>query len=186
MLIRAFIAVVPSSESLNEMEKYLSHLRPLADHKWVNRSGLHVTLRFLGEIFPKVFEEIMMKLEDVKLAPFRISLDHCGTFPGVARAKVLWISGETGSSELKQLAAQTEQIAVSCGLPPEGKNFSPHLTIARTRVEGNMPKELIEAMKDTPVFSWQCKDFVLMQSQLTPRGPIYTEAKRYQLLNGGS
>ena len=182
MLIRAFIAVAPSIETLNAMEKYLSQLRPLADHKWVNRSQLHVTLRFLGEIFPKVFDEIKMKLEDVKIAPFRISLDHSGAFPSVSRAKVLWISGETGSKELKQLAAQTEQIAVSCGLEPERRSFSPHLTIARTRVEGNMPEALIKAMKDTPVFSWQCKDFVLMQSQLTPRGPIYTEAKRYQLM----
>jgi len=181
MLIRAFIAVVPSGEVQNAMEKYLSQLRPLANHKWVNRSQLHVTLRFLGEIDPKVFDEIKMKLEDVKIAPFRISLDHCGAFPGIARAKVLWISGETGSSELKQLAAQTEQIAVSCGIAPEEKKFSPHLTIARTRIEGNMPEELIKAMKDAPVFSWQCKDFVLMQSQLTPHGPIYTEAKRYQL-----
>jgi len=181
MLIRAFVAVVPSDEILNAMEKYLSRLRPLADFKWVNRSQLHITLRFLGEILPKVFDDIKTKLENIRAAPFNISIDHSGAFPNFSRAKVLWISGETGSEELKQLAAQTEQIAVSCGLAPESRKFSPHLTIARARVDGNVPEELIQAMKDTPVLSWQCKNFVLMKSQLTPKGPIYTQAGEYVL-----
>ena len=182
MLIRAFIAVVPPDEILNSMERFLSRLRPMADYKWVNRSQLHLTLRFLGEIAPEIFDGIKLKLDDVRMAPFRISLDHSGAFPNVSRAKVLWISGETGSEELKNLAAQAEQIAVSCGLAPESRKFSPHLTIARTRVEGNIPDDLIRAMKDTPVFSWQCSEFVLMQSQLTPRGPIYTIVKKYQFV----
>ena len=179
MLIRAFIAVVPPDEILNAMEKFLSRLRPLADYKWVNRAQLHVTLRFLGEITPKIFDDIKTKLENVRTAPFDISLDNCGAFPNFSRAKVLWISGETGSEGLKQLAAQTEQIAVSCGLASESRKFSPHLTIARTRVDGSIPEKLIQAMKDTPVLSWQCKDIVLMKSQLTPQGPIYTQAGKY-------
>ena len=179
--IRAFIAVVPPEEILDIMESFLSRLRPLADHKWVNRSQLHVTLRFLGEVSPKALDEMKMKLDDVKIAKFWISLDNSGTFPGLSRAKVLWLSGKTGSEELKQLAAQTEQVAVSCGLAAEKRKFSPHLTIARARVEGNMPEKLIQAMKNAPVCSWQCVDFVLMQSRLMPQGPIYTPIKRYQL-----
>jgi len=181
MLIRAFIAVVPPDEVASSMERFLSRLRPMADYKWVNRSQLHLTLRFLGEIAPEVFEGIKTKLDDVRIPPFQISLDHSGAFPNASRAKVLWISGETGSNELKQMAAQTERIAVSCGLAPEARKFSPHLTIARARVEGSIPENLIATMKDTPVFSWQCADFVLMKSQLTPRGPIYTPVKKYQL-----
>ncbi|MCL1940595.1 MAG: RNA 2',3'-cyclic phosphodiesterase [Synergistaceae bacterium] len=181
MLIRAFIAVVPPDEILDSMEKFLSHLRPLADHKWVNRQQLHLTLRFLGEISPEMFDGIKIELDDVRMPPFLISLDNSGAFPNFSRAKVLWISGEPGSEELAQLAAQTEQIAVSCGLTPEKRKFSPHLTIARTRAEGKISENFIRAMKDTPVFSWRCSDFVLMQSQLTPRGPIYTPAKKYQL-----
>jgi len=181
MLIRAFVAVVPPDEILDSMERFLSILRPMANHKWVNRSQLHLTLRFLGEIPSEVFGGIQIKLEEVKAAPFRISLDHSGVFPELSRAKVLWISGKTGADELCQLAEQTEQIAVSCGLEPEKRNFSPHLTIARTRIEGSTPEKLIQAMKNTPVFSWQCVDFVLMQSQLTPKGPVYTPIKKYQL-----
>jgi len=181
MLIRGFIAVVPPDVILDTMERFLSRLRALADFKWVNRSQLHLTLRFLGEIPPEVFDEIKVKSEDVRIAPFQISLDHTGVFPGVSRAKVLWISGKTGSDELKQLAEHTERITVSAGLTPEKRNFSPHLTIARTRGESNIPGNLIQAMKDSPIFSWQCTNFVLMQSQLTPHGPIYTPVKRYLL-----
>ena len=179
MLIRAFIAVVPPDEVLDSMESFLSRLRPMADYKWVGRPQLHVTLRFLGEISPEVFDGIKMKLKNIRIAPFRISLDYSGAFPNFSRAKVLWISGKTGSEELKQLAEQTEQIAVSAGLAAEKRKFSPHLTIARTRIECNIPENLIQAMKDPPVFSWQCKNFVLMQSQLTPCGPIYTPVKSY-------
>jgi 2'-5' RNA ligase len=181
MLTRAFVAVVPPEEILNAMEKFLSSLRPLADYKWVSRPQLHVTLRFLGEITSTELDDIKTKLENVKTASFDLSFDHSGAFPGFTRAKVLWISGKKGSAELKQLAAQAEQIVVSCGLAPEKRNFSPHLTIARTKIEGNIPEELIQAMKDTPVLSWQCSDFILMQSQLTPHGPIYTPIKRYRL-----
>ena len=181
MLIRAFIAVVPPREVLDVMEKYISRLRPLADYKWVNRPQLHLTLRFLGEIPPEVFDDIKLKLDGIRMSPFPISLDNAGAFPNMTRTKVLWISGRTGADELRQLAGQSEQIAVSCGLEPERKKFSPHLTIARTRFEGNAPEELIQAMKAVPVLGWQCKEFVLMQSKLTPGGPIYTPAKKYQL-----
>lgn len=181
MFIRAFIAVAPPEEVLDAMEIFLFRLRPMSDYKWVNRSQLHLTIRFLGEISPEVFDGIKIRLENVRIDPFRISLDYSGAFPGYSRTKVLWISGKTGSEELKRLADQTEQIAISAGLEPEKKKFSPHLTIARTRTECNIPEKLIQAMKDTPSFSWECKDFVLMQSQLTPRGPIYTMAKRYLL-----
>jgi 2'-5' RNA ligase len=181
MLIRAFVAIVPPDDILDNMERFLSRLRPLADYKWVNRSQLHLTLRFLGEITQEVFDEIAIKLDNIKMAPFSISLDNSGAFPGFARAKVLWISGRTGSDELKRLAERTEQIAVSCGLAPERKSFSPHLTIARTRFESNTPLSLIQAMKNVPALSWQCTELVLMQSRLTPHGPIYTPAKKYQL-----
>ena len=181
MLIRAFIAVVPPDDILDAMQKFLSRLRSSADYKWVNRPQLHLTLRFLGEISPEVFSEIESKLGGLRTAPFQISLDHSGAFPHFSRARVLWISGKTGSEELKQLAEKTELIAVSAGLAPENKKFSPHLTIARTRVESSTPEDLALAMKDTPIFSWQCTDFILMQSQLTPRGPIYTPVKRYLL-----
>ena len=181
MLIRAFIAVVPPDDILDSMQKFLTRLRPLADYKWVNRPQLHLTLRFLGEISREVFSDIESKLEGLRTAPFKISLDQSGAFPHFSRARVLWISGKTGSEELKQLAEKTEQIAVSAGLTPENKKFSPHLTIARIRIESNIPEDLTQAMKDTPIFSWQCTDLILMQSQLTPQGPIYTPAKRYLL-----
>ena len=184
MLIRAFIAIVPPDDILNSMERFLSRLRPLADHKWVNRSQLHLTLRFLGEIPPDVFGGIKTRLNDIRMSPFSVALDNAGAFPSLSRAKVLWISGKTGSEELKRLASQTEQIAVSCGLEPEKKKFSPHLTIARTRFESNIPDELILAMNNVPTLTWQCKEFVLMQSQLTQRGPIYTAAEKYQLTEG--
>ena len=181
MLIRAFIAVVPPDDILKSMESFLSRLRPLADYKWVSKAQLHLTLRFLGEISSEVLGGIKKELNEVRTAPFKVSLDHSGVFPKYSNARVLWISGETGSEELKRLAAQVEQISVSCGLAPEKKKFSPHLTIARTRFETNIPEDLIQAMKDTPVCSWECTDFVLMQSQLTPRGPIYTPIQRYEL-----
>lgn len=170
--IRAFIAVVPPNDVLDQMESFLSCLRLFADYKWFTRAQLHLTLRFIGEVSANVLDEIAQKLEGIKLSPFEISLDHAGAFASFSRARVIWLSGTRGAFELRELAAQYEKIAVLWGLPPETKKFSPHL-IARTRPEEKIPQNLESALKQIPSFSWNCAGFTLMQSQL-PRIERFT------------
>jgi 2'-5' RNA ligase len=188
-LIRAFVAVVPPEELVERMTQFVGRLRPLAPWKWVGRAQLHLTLRFLGETPAAQVERVRKALTGIEAdgafddGAFEICMNRAGGFPNLTRPRVLWLGGDRGAKELTALASLVEQASVRAGYPPETKRFSPHLTLARLRNggESSLPAELLKALQAVPSFSWRCDRFFLMQSRLTPTGPIYTRLQEYRL-----
>ena len=190
--MRTFVAVVPPRDVLDRMAGYLDRLRPLApsSYKWAPRAQLHVTLRFLGESSRTQADAVAEALGKLKADAFEISLNRAGGFPRLDRPRVLWIGGVSGTQNLAALAAKVEEAAVGSGFPPETKAFNAHLTLARVRSPRirdsracgpSLPPELLEALKTAPSFTWRVSRFSLVESALTPRGPIYTALREYSL-----
>ena len=48
------------------------------------------------------------------------------------------------------------------------------MTLARLK-GGVLPEELVRKLGTVKNFSWQCGELFLMRSELTTKGPIYTE-----------
>jgi 2'-5' RNA ligase len=185
--VRAFVAVVPPEDVLNQMEDFIgARLRPAARYKWVTRAQLHITLRFLGEAPPSKIEAVAEALAGAAAFPrFDIRLDRAGGFPSLARPRALWLGVGQGENEgeksLEALAAKVEKASVAAGFPPETKKFQPHLTLARLRTPEPLSPELEKALNAVPVFFWRCESFCLVKSDLRPEGPIYTVLKEYPL-----
>ncbi|MDR1978396.1 MAG: RNA 2',3'-cyclic phosphodiesterase [Synergistaceae bacterium] len=173
---RTFVAVTPPEEVLDRMAGWAAQLRPLAPYKWVSRAQFHVTLRFLGEAPLAQVDALAESLGALKAAAFEMSLDRFGGFPDLQRPRVLWLGGTTGAKDLADLAAKVEEVAVRSGFPPETKKFNAHLTLARTR--DALPLKTLPAV---PAFKWRVSRFFLVQSELTPGGPIYTPLREYSL-----
>ena len=150
-----------------------------ADLKLVNPQNIHWTIRFLGEIHSSMIEQIHEEMKKIAFSPFQIELDGIGAFPKPAYPRVIWAGIRNGTKELKDVFEQLEPRLRGLGFHPDNKGFSPHLTIARVRSGRNKAKlaELINELIDYDFGTVKSGNLKLIKSDLTPRGPIYTNLK---------
>jgi 2'-5' RNA ligase len=180
--IRSFVCVSPPPDVLEDIAGFLRGLRRFKGFKWVAPGQVHFTLRFLGDAAPSLLMKMDTALSGLGgMRRFKISLGGAGAFPGMTRPKLLWLGAGDGARELSKLASRLEQAARNSGFAPDGRKFTPHLSIGRSRLNGAMSDELAEELKKVPSPSWDCASFVLMKSVLTPEGPIYTPIREYPL-----
>jgi len=177
-LIRAFVAVKMPEEVSAELENFLSELRPLANIKWAKFGQFHITLKFLGELEPGVIARVKNSLMPIKnFEPFNINLSYIGAFPNLNSPRVIWLSGDEGAKELTQLSKKVNEILFEDEeLERDTKKFKAHLTLARLR-DGmnNLPEILVRKLGTVKNFSWLCSELFLIRSELTTKGPIYTD-----------
>lgn len=176
-MIRAFIAVTLDSKVIDQIAAASHQLRPeITGVRWVTPANFHLTLKFLGSIDDAAIEPIGATLrEQLRLFPrFTINAKGLGVFPGPKRPRVLWV-GLTGD-RLVSLASRVESALRPLGFTPEGRKFTPHLTIGRWRDADRAPKSLGRQLEN-----WQARDFgtsnvesvKLIQSMLKPEGASY-------------
>ena len=150
---------------------------------WVPDDQLHLTLRFIGEVDKIQFEEIAQALTEVQLDPFDLALEGVGTFPPRGTPTVLWVGLEK-SEPLGQLRRRVESALQQAGVQPEGRKFSPHITLARLK---NAPmNRLGEFLTGHALFKlapFDVEEFHLFSSQLTSKGAIHTLEATYSLLD---
>ena len=152
--------------------------------KPVEPENLHVTLKFLGEVGEDDVPKIVETLKGVKRKEFTIKLNGVGGFPSNRNPRVVWIGIREGYPELRALHDEVEGVLVRY-FPRERREFKAHLTIARVKRGGRALAPLLEKFADEDFGVVQVKEFKLKRSELTPRGPIYTDIEVYPLENRG-
>lgn len=164
-----------------------------ADLKWVDPANLHLTLKFLGETPPERLDEIAAALQRALAGapPLELGLAGAGAFPGLGRPQVVWLGVNGQGAELAVLAGAIETALAGLGFAPEGRAFQAHLTLARARRgrgrPGPPPRSLAQALAG--LAGWRGPEFsaarvALLESTLTPAGPIYRPLWRYELGRG--
>lgn len=143
---------------------------------WVRDGNYHVTVRFLGEIEPMLTLDLDRIAQGVlrRFDPFQIELNRVGAFPSAERARVLWIGGET-PAPFADLVRSLEEELRAIGFEPERKPPRAHVTIAR--IKGRPDRELVEHVEKARLATTlivPVDRVVLMESQLTPKGAVYT------------
>jgi len=75
------------------------------------------------------------------------------------------------------LAEEVDQALVALGFPPEGRGFTPHVTLGRVREPGRNVAltEALEAAAARGFGALPVERVALMRSDLSPRGARYTE-----------
>lgn len=104
---------------------------PFAGARWIAPEDMHLTLRFFGDIDGRMADEVADFLGGVHAAPFEIEVADLGTFGG-KDPHTLW-AGVKPCAALDILQYAHERAARAAGLPPETRNFRPHVTLARLR-----------------------------------------------------
>jgi 2'-5' RNA ligase len=184
--MRAFIAIELSPEIKQGIAKVQEALRKAgANAGWTRPEGIHLTLKFLGEVEESRVDEIRNALAFAVGTKDKLSLAiaGAGAFPNVKTPRVLWL-GVTGDVEkLGLLQVVVEDAMVKLGFEREERTFSPHLTLARIK----FPKprdnwqQKIEGIRDVKIGAFEAAHISLMKSELKREGAVYTEVGRVEL-----
>lgn len=180
---RLFICIdIPHTlkQQLLQVQKKLNETG--ANVKWVDGNNLHLTLKFLGQCPASQCQHIVssMKQTSIKFSTFNIQLVGLGTFPFSGRPKVVWVGVGGEREKLNGLQRSLEQNLAALGFPLENRKFSPHITMGRPREYGSMDdlQREVNKYKLEKLGEWQVSSIKLMQSTLTPAGPIYTSLEK--------
>lgn len=186
--MRLFLAVDLPAEIRQALGLLQRELRgACAGWRWVAPTGIHLTLRFLGEVSPERDRELRPAWRTAarSFPPLRLELGSTGVFPGPRRPRVLWVgvNDRTGANALASLAQALEATARAGGFAPEERPFRPHLTLARADRAGVAPIVPPERRESGAAFD--ATVVTLFRSELLPTGARYT-ALDALLLEGGS
>jgi 2'-5' RNA ligase len=179
--VRLFVALKPPEEWIKQLATVATELRTQLrskEIKWVQPEQIHITLRFLGYILP---DEVAAVVQGVNRAaagekPFVLRAGALGCFPSVRRARVLWIGVEDSQQLAAELQRKISDQTASLGEPPEDRDFTPHLTLARIKHVERSAAEALERMLERPVGlsrDWNVSEVLLMQSHLSSAGARY-------------
>lgn len=152
----------------------------------------HLTLKFLGDIpreGPGGVEAVARALEGVVWEGFALQGGGGGFFPGPARPRVVYVGLAEGAEACRALAARVETALAPLGVAPEGRAFTPHLTVARVRDDRGRRKgrgswdEVAGRLAGAEWPRCAVDRFVLFRSVLGPQGPRYEVLREF--LAGG-
>ena len=189
--MRTFIAIdFPAriTQKIDNIVSYLKTQTPAKAIKWVAAENLHLTLKFLGD-FPKQNLGQLTAILDHELnqiAAFDILIEGMGMYPNNTNPRVIWLGISSGGS-LGKIHQLLDDALQKIGVKPDRRNFTAHLTIARVRRKTD-PKSIQAIGTTLSEFKVETLGLVtidrviLMKSELTPQGPIYT-ALHYATLN---
>src|SRR6266581_6428923 len=99
--------------------------------RWIDPDDYHVTLRFIGDVDDTLAREVALLLGKVSRPPLELRLDGLSSFGGRRPRAVIAALAQTPA--LMELQAEHERLMQRVGLEPEGRKFTPHVTLARLR-----------------------------------------------------
>jgi len=153
---------------------------------WVGRDNAHLTLKFLGGVDAARLDAVAEALNGAAAGagPFDLGVGGLGAFPSPARARVLWAGVDEGAAEAAALAGRVDEALAPLGFAREAREFSAHVTLGRVRTPRSNPG-VAAALGGAGPFGRQRVDrLALMRSELSPRGPRYTELAAAPLAAG--
>ncbi len=135
---RAFIAIDVPPSLRAKLQALIDQLRRRAgpgEVRWVRPEGIHLTLKFLGDIPVESVDGYRAMLDEVgkRHAPFSVVAGGLGGFPSTRQPNVIWVGTKETTGALDRLQREVEVGAIRLGVDPEDRAFSPHLTLGRTQ-----------------------------------------------------
>jgi 2'-5' RNA ligase len=187
---RLFIAIDLSPDVRRWLEKARSVLEPgmpAGAVRWVDPQGIHITLKFLGEVAVNRIEGVRAAMGQAVsgVSPFSLTVEGLGCFPNTARPRVVW-AGVRAEPKLIGIQKRLEDILSATGFPRERRAFSPHLTLGRVKDGANenqlqrIGAAVESARMETPA-GMEAGGLCLFRSILRPSGAEYSVLYRAEI-----
>jgi 2'-5' RNA ligase len=178
-MIRAFVALeLPQTarRALADLQGRLKQERLAV--RWVRPEGIHLTLKFLGEVPVEQVDAIGQAVNGAIQGQHALELGikGLGVFPGVRKARVIWagLTGETAA--LLDLQEKVAAALEPVGFPRDRRRFKAHLTLGRFKKSPPPPElaALLERGSDYAPCELPLSRVVIYRSELRPQGARYT------------
>ncbi len=151
---------------------------------WVDENKMHITLKFFGDTPEEEIPQIISIFDDIsgKHQPFNVELEKTGIFGSSYNPRVVWF-GISPNTHLEALAEEILEVLDKSGYPRDSQHFRPHLTIGRVKFLQNKKRfqQTIDGFTNIYIQKVPVGHFELIESRLTPRGPVYTTIRRFDL-----
>ena len=183
--MRAFVAVELPEAVREALSREQARLQAASgrqrDLRWTRTEGLHLTLKFLGEVAPECVPEVTAALGALgRFERFEAAVKGFGFFPDARRPRVLW-AGVEAPPALGELARRVETALEKAGFARESRAFQPHLTLARFRAPrtDRALEAAIEAADRGSLGRFEVSEFFLFESRLLAAGAEHHKVARF-------
>jgi len=184
-MVRTFICMEIPDEIRAAIDKNV--IKPLRKCdircSWVKPENLHLTLKFLGDVpetkLGRIGDAVCRVTEGI--APPKVSLARVGTF-GKRSPKVVLVNISCETDTLNLIAKIIDTSMHKFGFTKEKRIYSPHLTIGRIRSPlgtDTLMRKIGEL--SLPAMEFSLDNMILMRSELSPQGSIYTPVRIFNL-----
>ncbi len=182
--IRAFVCFEIESELREYLAQIIQEGRRLNENiSWARPETIHLTLKFLGNITPaqqRDISNILLSLAGT-FEPFQVTIDRIGAFPNFRRPRVFWAGCSSGSPDLERMALRLDSDLEKLGFEREKRAFTAHLTLGRVKRGGAARTSSFLASFSFQPQVMQCREIILMKSDLHPTGAVYTPLETFTL-----
>jgi 2'-5' RNA ligase len=185
--LRTFIALDPGKtirDRLVALQESLARSGP--EVKWVESENLHITLLFLGEVDERAVLDVCRAVgrRCQEILAFTVAVEGVGSFGNPRRPRTVWVGVGEGAEEVKGLHAALEEVLLELGCyRREERQFTPHITLGRVKQDGSSDDlaTALQRKSDWQAGAVEVREVLVMSSELTPQGPIYTVLSRAPL-----
>lgn len=187
MNVRIFVAVEITGEIRKKLAEFQDELKKVdADVGWVAPENLHITLKFIGHIDEEKIETVTGIIKDAltHIKPFDLRYAGVGTFPTEKNPRVIFADVIDTGGVLAKIHERLDNQLMAVGVEHEDRKFEAHLTVGRIKTRRNV-RRLIEHLNSYNGFDFGSEhvaQVVLMKSDLSPEGPIYTKLHSVDLI----
>ena len=180
--VRVFIAVTFPDAVKAELGKLIAAIDALEVRgvRVVRAEGLHLTLRFLGDVSRDALPSIAsaMHTAAAESEPFELTLAGTGAFPNAASPRTLWVGVDGDLERLSTLQRGVQRALEEVGFDRSRERFSPHVTVARVRDRvSTANRGLVASALNQAIISpiaVRVDSITLIRSTPQPGGSIYT------------
>ena len=168
-------------EMLDDLTQSFSSSIGSHNVKWVRPSGIHLTLKFLGDTPEHAIIQIQHVMDEIShgIGAFPISIQGVGCFPNCKSPRVIWVGVKETQGILQDLQLRLENGLTNLNFPREKRTYHPHLTLGRVRRHvGNADRraigEKLNHFGQTDIETQFVNEISLIRSDLKPSGAVYT------------
>ena len=148
--------------------------------RWADPADYHLTLRFIGDVDAGLAREVMAMLAGVTRRSFEMKFEGLASFGGRRPRAV--VASVAAARQLYELQAELERLMQRVGLDPEGRKYTPHLTLARLRDStSGQVAEYLSSRQPFRSAAFRVNRFVLLSSKASSGGGPYVLEAAYPL-----
>ncbi|WP_058464872.1 RNA 2',3'-cyclic phosphodiesterase [Legionella cincinnatiensis] len=184
--IRAFFAIVPSTEIRLHLLKVLHSLKqemPEDYMRWVHVENLHITLHFIAQLQSKDVALVSKRVSNAlkHIPSFQLKLGPLEWFPMLRHPKVLSLIVEPHEL-LSKFASIITQSFSFLNYPIASRPFRGHMTLARVHHCPHKQQQLLAPIKLEDIPPMTVDKIYFIESKLGQEQSTYTTLTQFHLL----